>query len=92
MNLTVILSALPSLIVAYLMICRLNAKKRSIFSIEGWGYLMILGGAIFTFFMVFTYGRAPTMGKFMLDLGTCLYFGEHSLRIGKIKRWREYNG
>lgn len=82
MTFGLLIQAIPSTLVAYLMICLLNAKKRSIFSIEGWSYLMILGGAIFTFYVVYAYGRPPSMGKLMLDLGVFMYFGKRSLRIG----------
>ena len=83
------LMSIPSVCVAYMMVCRLNAKKRRFFSVEGWAYLMILGGAIFTFYTVMSFGRAPTLGKLMLDIGLCLYFGAQALRIGKWQRWHD---
>lgn len=81
-----ILAALPSLLSAYFMICRLNAKRRHILSFEGWAYLMMLGGSIFTFYTVFSYDIVPGMGKLMLDIGICLYFGQRGWRSSKLEK------
>ena len=83
------LLSIPSVCVAYMMLCRLNAKKRSFFCVDGWSYLMILGGAIFSFYTVLSLGGYPTMGEMMLDIGLCLYFGAQAPRIGKWQRWKD---
>lgn len=80
-----ILTAAPSLVVAYLMICRLNSKTWGITSLEAWSYVILLGGAIYTCHVSF-YGYPPTMGKLLMDIGVCLYFGFNSWRIGRIKQ------
>ena len=83
-----LVSAMPSVIVSYLMLCRLNARKWSAASPEGWTYLFFLGGAIYTFYIAFVYGFMPTVGKFMMDIAACIYFGSRSLRVKKWQRWR----
>lgn len=88
MKLIMLLSfAAPSVIVAYLMICRLNVRKWSAVSLEGWAYLFFLGGAIYTFYAAFVYGFAPPLDKFMMDIAACVYFGSRSLRVHKWQRW-----
>lgn len=89
MKLLLILSAAPSLISAYLMICRLNGRKWSALSPEAWAYLAFLGGAIYTFYIVFAYGLTPSLGKFMMDIAACVYFGSRSVRVVK---WQHRHG
>lgn len=92
------LSALPSILVAYFMVCKLNSRRRKIYSVEGWSFLMIMGGAIFSFFSVYAHNQPPSMGKFILDLGICMYFGERTYRTSlwhgrhKENKWSELNG
>lgn len=83
MKLLLILSAAPSLISAYLMICRLNGRKWSALSPEAWAYLAFLGGAIYTFYIVFAYGLMPSLGKFMMDIAVCIYFGSRAIRMSR---------
>ena len=64
-----VLSVAPAALVAYMMICRLNERKRSIFDYEGWAFLFILGGSIWTFYKACSVGMSPTMGKQFLDIG-----------------------
>ena len=78
------LAALPSAIVAYMMICRLNAKKRRLSDLEGWSFLLLLGGAVYTVYTAISYSQMPSMGKLFLDFGICLYFGG---RVIRTSRW-----
>ena len=85
-----IFAALPSVIVAYMMICRLNAKKRRLSDLEGWAFLLLLGGAIYTVYAAISYGKLPSMGKLFLDFGICLYFGGRVIRTSRwLKRHSE---
>ncbi|MRN38621.1 hypothetical protein CRG49_000530 [Neisseria sp. N95_16] len=78
-----ILAAAPSAIVAYMMICRLNAKKRRLSDLEGWAFLLLLGGAVYTVYAAISYGKMPSMGKLFLDFGICLYFGSRTTRTSR---------
>ncbi|WP_373753340.1 hypothetical protein [Neisseria weixii] len=78
-----ILAALPSVMVAYMMICRLNARKRRLSDLEGWAFLLLLGGAVYTVYTAVSYGKLPTMGKLFLDFGICLYFGSREIRTSR---------
>ena len=78
-----IITALPSAIVAYMMICRLNAKKRRLSDLEGWAFLLLLGGAVYTVYAALSYGKMPSMGKLFLDFGICLYFGSRAVRTSR---------
>lgn len=78
-----ILAALPSAIVAYMMICRLNAKKRRLSDLEGWAFLLMLGGSIYTVYTALSYSQLPSMGKLFLDFGICLYFGARAVRASR---------
>ena len=77
------LAALPSAIVAYMMICRLNAKKRRLSDLEGWAFLLLLGGAVYTVYTAISYSQMPSMGKLFLDFGICLYFGSREIRTSR---------
>ena len=79
-----ILAALPSAMVVYMMICRLNAKKRRLSDLEGWAFLLLLGGAVYTVYAALSYGKMPSMDKLFLDFGVCLYFGG---RVIRTSRW-----
>lgn len=81
------LSVAPAALVAYMMICRLNERKRSIWNFEGWAFLFILGGSIWTFYKACSVGMSPTMGKQFLDIGILLYFGQRTWRSRKWKFW-----
>lgn len=78
-----ILAALPSAIVAYMMVCRLNAKKRRLSDLEGWAFLLLLGGAVYTVYTAVAYSGLPTMGKLFLDFGICMYFGSREIRTSR---------
>lgn len=82
-----VLSVVPAALVAYMMICRLNERKRSIWDFEGWAFLFILGGSIWTFYKACSVGMSPTMGKQLLDVGILLYFGQRTWRSRKWKFW-----
>jgi len=82
-----VLSVAPAALVAYMMICRLNERKRSIWDFEGWAFLFILGGSIWTFYKACSVGMSPTMGKQLLDVGIFLYFGQRTWRGRKWKFW-----
>lgn len=82
-----VLSVAPAALVAYMMICRLNERKRSIWDFEGWAFLFILGGSIWTFYKACSVGMSPTMGKQLLDVGILLYFGQRTWRSRKWKFW-----
>ena len=82
-----ILAVVPAALVAYMMICRLNERKRSLLDYEGWAFLFILGGSIWTFYKAVLTGMYPTMGKQFLDIGICLYFGQRTWRGRKWKFW-----
>ncbi|RPD86259.1 hypothetical protein EGK75_09050 [Neisseria weixii] len=87
-----IITALPSAIVAYMMICRLNAKKRRLSDLEGWAFLLLLGGAVYTVYTAVSYGKLPTMGKLFLDFGICLYFGSREIRTSQWRKRRFRHG
>ena len=78
-----ILAALPSVMVAYMMICRLNARKRRLSDLEVWAFLLLLGGAVYTVCAAIPYGKLPTMGNLFLDFGICLYFGSREIRTSR---------
>ena len=78
-----ILAALPSAIVAYMMICRLNAKKRRLSDLEGLAFLLLLGGAVYTVYTAISYSQMLSMGKLFLDFGICLYFGNRGVRTSR---------
>ena len=82
-----VLSVAPAALVAYMMICRLNERKRSIWDFEGWAFLFILGGSIWTFYKACSVGMSPMMGKQLLDVGILLYFGQRTWRSRKWKFW-----
>ena len=82
-----VLSVVPAALVAYMMICRLNERKRSIWDFEGWAFLFILGGSIWTFYKACSVGMSPMMGKQLLDVGILLYFGQRTWRSRKWKFW-----
>jgi hypothetical protein len=82
-----VLSVAPAALVAYMMICRLNERKRSIWDFEGWAFLFILGGSIWTFYKACSVGMSPMMGKQFLDIGILLYFGQRTWRGRKWKFW-----
>lgn len=75
----VYLSGLSSFLVAYMMVCRLNERRRHILSFEGWAYLMLFGGALYSFLSAFN-GFVPSVGRVMLDCGLLVYFSSRSYR------------
>ncbi|AUX61846.1 hypothetical protein JF634_12405 [Simonsiella muelleri] len=82
--------SIPSFGVCYLMICLVNAKKRSLWrltppSIRSWAYLMFFGGAIFSWYNTLNYGISPNFDKILMDVAALLYFGQRAWRILKWK-------
>ncbi|WP_274584109.1 hypothetical protein V9W64_00015 [Neisseria leonii] len=82
-------AGLPSAVLAYLMICRLNARKWKPNTPEPWAYLFMLGGALWTFYSIAGTFVFPTLGKLLMDLGACAFFGWNSWRISLFKRRRK---
>lgn len=92
MNWLALLFALPSVLVAYMAVCRLNARKWRIWSPEAWAYLAFLGGAVYTFYTALSFGMMPSLGKYLMDAGACLYFANHSLRAHYLLKRRTRGG
>ncbi|ULJ66643.1 hypothetical protein [Wielerella bovis] len=86
----VLLEILPSMLLFYIMLCQVNAKQHFLWrwnwaAAESWAYLLFLGGSVFSFYTAFSFGSPPSLGKFMMDLGACLFFWQRGWRIRKME-------
>ena len=93
-SLELFIMSLPSLAVCYLMICLVNAKKRSLWRLQqsamrSWAYLLFFGGAIFSWYNTLNYEISPNLDKVLMDVAALLYFGQRAWRISK---WRKKHG
>ena len=73
------LTIIPSLVVMYLMLCRINNKAWSYMSPAAVAYLCFLGSAAYSVWLTIATNTPVSPSKLVADLGVFLYFGERSL-------------
>ncbi|ULJ59730.1 hypothetical protein [Wielerella bovis] len=95
------LCALPSLIVAFEMLCLINARQWrwfdglpylyvSIFGAAVAGVVVMLGTGIDQLLLMSPFVRDVAMSKFAMDFALACYFGSRAWRIRKIRMWRKW--